>query len=331
MSNKSKTKQESLIASYVKKNLAIKNQEEYYGIIDGIETLLGKDEQSATQTIEAVLEDGKQFESYPSRDQDNQTAPSEDNQVPKKTLDSILQAVEFTETEDSLKVAIAEQLGKMTDLKPNTRRGNFIIYVDGIESDRWTDPKISKDHWVKNIPLVFFWPKKADNVENGGVLTNDGWTVLDKKMAARLKITVHRDDTPNLPFYTVKSHVLCCARKDQFLRKKILQRLRGNMALPKMLATREEAARNAAVLSKQNVAASSQVFANDLAEVRNQTAQNMNVRSNGNMSVEQAQQMIDNASSESLVEIEKHLTDQIGKGNIGTNTQVSGMVPDTEI
>ena len=79
MSNKSKTKQESLIASYVKKNLAIKNQEEYYGIIDGIETLLGKDEQSATQTIEAVLEDGKQFESYPSRDQDNQTAPSDDN------------------------------------------------------------------------------------------------------------------------------------------------------------------------------------------------------------------------------------------------------------
>lgn len=330
MTKQTKAKEKTLFEQYTEKKLAYKIQDSYYGIIEGVETFLGKDEQQTTLAIEALLEDGKQLETKIVKP----TAPSiqtQESEVEEVTLDEALEQVKSTELEDDVKKAIAEQLSKMTDLKPDTKRGNFIVYVDGVESDRWTDTSIPKNHLVKTIPFVFYWHSKKYNINNGSEITNSGWTVLNKQLAKKMKISVHRDDTPNLPFFTVKDEVLCIARKDQFMRKKTLERLKANMALPKMLAGREEAAKNAALISKTNVQASAQIYSDDMAAVKSQTATNMHVQSNGKMTIEQAQSLLEKADLNNLNQIENQLNTAINTGNLGNNTMVSGQVPENEI
>ena len=321
MSKKTKDTKNYLIDDYIKNKLAIKKQDGYYGIIDGIEVLLGREQEDASDNLQSLLDDGTQLESTePVQQVETQADHTEEPK--EQTLQAVLNDVKQTETEDDVKRAIQEALGEVKDLKPQSKRGNFVVYVDGIESDRWLDPKVPDNHLVKNIPFAFYWLRSEYNVEDGSRIINDNWTVLNKSLAKRMKISVHRDDTPNQPYFSVKKHVLCVARKDQYLRKKTLERLRGNVALPKLLKGRKEAARQAAAISKNNVAASTNIFAEDMTAVKAQQAQNIHVNSGGMMSVERAESMIDNITEENLFEIAQELDNAHQQNTIVSDDEI---------
>ena len=321
MTKATKTKAPALIDDYVKKKLAIQKQDGYYGIIDGVEVLLGRHVEDASENLEALIADGKQPE--PVQTPKLQTEPSPiDEIVPESDdLKTALEKVQSTVKDPKVREAIENTLKSVVDLKPTPRHGIFVVYVDGVESDRVMDPSIPETHLVKTIPFVFFWLPRAYNVESGEMIVNgDGWTVLDKSLARAMKITTYMDNTPDLNYFTVKKMVLCIARKDQFLRKKTLERLRGNMALPKMLKQREEQAKHAAKLSKTNIEASTQVFGSDMASQRQMAAESMHVASDGRMTVEQAQVALENMTVDNLAEVTREL-DQASK--VGFTREVS--------
>ena len=104
--------------------------------------------------------------------------------------------------------------------------------------------------------------------------------------------------------------------------------MKGNMALPQMLARREEAVKNAAALSKSDVNAASAIFSDDMTATKHQQAQSIHAQTAGKISVQQAQESLDTASMESLLQLEQ----EINNGNVGNNTTViSGQVPDNVV
>lgn len=242
------------------KGLVIRNGTQYYlangeGIAIG--NPLGQSKADANKKIQEMVESGEltsliDLSSQPSGEGSNASNPSKDDTL--KTIPDVISI------EDERAKSYADQLAFLEDLSDNFKAGADHVFIGGIDSRNSDHPTIM------SAPAHVRWRAKNNMVDNGETFTNRGYLVLLKTMTAfrtgPYKITVNRDDTPKLPFYTIGENVLCVCGKKKFIERKETDRRAGVLINDEISDARNEKAKALAsikevedvkkVLSKDN-------------------------------------------------------------------------------
>jgi hypothetical protein len=306
-----KTKLDKEFEQLLNNGLAFEKDKSYYGFIDGQETMLGSSKAEVFDTLDAMQADGKSLE-IRSEVATHNESDDEPDSLQTALADDIDQ-IESTESEDDL---WAEILGTISDLAPDNADGDFVVLIDGVNALRFTDRTLPANHPVRNCPLVFRWNRREQNVNNGSTIRNNGWTVLPKALAKRLKISTLRDDTPDQDFFTVKGLVLVTAKKDQFLRKKMKQNYRYKLAAAYEMEQRQESAKDAAIRSKTDIEAAAALYAEDFNSVIEQAAQTGHIQSNMKISPKELMQKLMDSDDANLAEVAGQIDSALDNGNL---------------
>lgn len=299
------------------RGLVIRKNGQYYGNIveDGqpTETALGFSDQELLDNLEQLDKDGIILQPFPD-------VASNSGQ----STNSIDAALGQPIQTESLKDIWQDLISEVSDLSTEDSGGDYQVLIDGVDALRTNDRSLPKDHPVKTCPVVFYWHDKRKNVENGDTITNSGWTVLNKELAKKLGIRTHRDDTPNQNFFTVKSHVLCVARKDQFKRKKAKQALKYKLAAVYEMERRTAAAIDAAKKSKQSIEAAQEIYKADFQTTLREESQVREVSSGGKVSASAFMKQLEDANLEDIEALGNNIDKAISNGDFaGTGAQMA--------
>ena len=171
-----------------------------------------------------------------------------------------------------------ELLGKVKEVKSSVR-GSMKILYKGEDTDFGTerDPHTGKylAPAVAALPFKFYWghrgEKSSQIIPDGDGYQCNGWTVLHKKIFKRIcdDLTVFRDDTPDLDYYTFAEHVLCIADREAYIDKKLRQTLEGVKEAKGEFEGRKKAGKDLAHI-KDTAEASAFIQSVDVKSLENQ-------------------------------------------------------------